>query len=309
MCSCHRRIVIRCNNCVTVAGSPTEARAAEGARPKDAGQELQLRDTRFAPAQLDRAAGPDLKPEPSTGRPPPSPRRRALAATAAAELRQWLRGAQIPGGAGQKSQTGFPPTGKQGGSPAGPRTRLGWLRPSPHALQAGRGGGNPASPGNPGNPGPGRWLRPSPHALRPARVAPVDAPGSPVAARHTPCTRDRVGPHGAEPTATGAVYHSPVSDCSDLSAAMEHVGRAEASEIGKPTAQAAAEVRACRRQPAGEEVARGWSGDGPAGGGRRQGMGESGGRRSSGPRRAQNPRVGTLDLLHIARLAGAVGPA
>lgn len=264
---------------------------------------------RLAPAQLDGAAGPNPKPEPSIGRPPPSPRRRVLAATAAAELRQWLCGAQIPGGAGQKNQIGLPPAGKQGGFPAGPRTRLSWLRPSPHTLQAGRAGGNPASPGNPGNPGPGRWLRPSPHALRPARVAPVDAPGSPIVARHAPCTRGRAGPHGAEPVATGAIYHSPASDCSDLRAAMEHIGRAEAPEIGKATAQAAAEVRAGRRQPAGEEVARGWSGGGPAGSGRRQDVGECGGRRSSGPRRAQNPRVGTLDLLHIARLAGAVGPA
>jgi len=167
---------------------------------------------------------------------------------------------------------------------------LGRLRPSPHPARRTRAAapgweasgasmqGGPAARASAHGPAPPKrgvassWLRPSPHALRPSRIAPVDAPGSPVLARRS---------------------HS----WGEAAARGPSPGPRPAPEQALPNAWAA---------PAREGAAapgRG-RGAGPAeqGRGRDRRGGSAGGGKPS-------PKRGTLDVLHIARLAGAMaGP-
>ena len=243
-----------------------------------------IRNGPGAPAAAPRAGLPPRAPGPASllgqvaGQPSPdtnpdkSPRRRALTAQAAVELRHWLKGAQIPrhaqtrrGQAGAKAPAsadgpgGRAPLGAAtlGGGTAQPGASalLGWLRRATHAP----GGATTVVKG----PNPSRWLRPSPHAMRPSRVAPVDLPSSPVTPRR----------QNSLPTAPAAAS----------SAAQEQWG---AGGLGGPTAEQGRQLETSMPSVAGQQR------DAQAAAGRSS--------------IAEKP--GNLDLMRIARLAGAVGP-
>ena len=222
-----------------------------------------------------RAPGPTLlldhvavHPSPDAN-PAKSLRRRALTAQAAAELRHWLKGAQIPSRAQAHCGLAFAkaptsadgPGGRcaSGGATLGGGTAqpgasplLGWLRWSTHAA-----GGTAVAKG----PSPARWLRPSPHAVRPSRVAPVDLPSSPVTPRRQ--------------------YSLPTGSAAASSAAEDQWA---AAGPGRFTAEQGRHPGLSMSPMAGQQ---------------RGAQGAAGRGRS-----AENP--GTLDLMRIARLAGAV---
>lgn len=236
-----------------------------------------------APAAAPRAGLPPRAPGPASllgqaaaqpspdANPVKSPRRRALTAQAAAELKGWLKNAQIPSrakawrapagakvpasldGPGGRSPPGATTLGGGAAQP-GASALLGWLRRSTHAP----GGSTTVAKG----PNPSRWLRPSPHAMRPSRVAPVDLPSSPVTPRRQ--------------------YSLPAAPAAAGSPAQEQW---RAAGLGGPTAEQGRQPEAGVPTPAGQQ----------------RGAPAAAGRSSA----ADNP--GTLDLMRIAQLAGAVG--
>ena len=282
-------------------GSP-EGGALRGARPDGALLPPQLAPAvKVAPSDLGVNMQQHSVPRPSS--PDCSPSRPPLWPRGA-----WLRRAQPPP-RGQGSPTligcAAEASEEEDGSRAvaaglgpfagGPKATgvhglLGRLRPSPHPARRTRAAapgweasgasmqGGPAArasahgPAPPKRRGASSWLRPSPHALRPSRIAPVDAPGSPVLARRSHSWGE-------------AAARGPSS------------GPRPAPEQALPNAWAA---------PAREGAAAPGRGRGadPAeqGRGRDRRGGSAGGGKPS-------PKRGTLDVLHIARLAGAMaGP-